>query len=89
MLIASNADLVPLPPDKAGQADGFPCLVRGSRFLPAHTLALLQGGGDRHLSFLPCLSSFGKFISMAKFPGHLQKEPREGLSTRAPRPRVP
>lgn len=57
-----------------------------SHFLPALTLALPHGRGDPHLSFPPCCSSLGKFISMANFPCHLQKE--RCKSSRAPCPRM-
>lgn len=55
------------------QAYDFLCLARDRHFLPAHSLTLLQGKVDHHLSFLAGCSSFGKFISVASFPSHLQK----------------
>lgn len=73
MLIASNANLVPLPPDKAGQQMASP----DSHFLPAPTLALLQGRSDPHLPFLPVLIQFWQVHLY--FPSHLQKEPCKGL----------
>lgn len=75
MLIASNVDLVPLFPDKAGQQ----MASLDSHFLPTPTLALLQGKSDPTCLFYQFWSSFGKLISMDNFPSHLQKEPCGGL----------
>lgn len=87
MLIASNADLVPLPADKAGQADGFSCLAGGSAFSLLTPWIYCQGRSGRHLSFLPSCSGLGKFISMANFPSCLQKDPSK--SSHTPCPRMP
>lgn len=48
-----------------------------SHFLPAPTLALLQGRSDPHLPFLPVLIQFWQVHLY--FPSHLQKEPCKGL----------